>query len=59
MTNRPKDETIRVHYVATHEELIDLDDVLDDRLNVDMIVHAACVHALQWRITKYVRTKPG
>lgn len=60
LNDKPSEgETIRVHYVATHEELIDLDDVLDDRLNVDMIVHAACVHALQWRITKVRENEPG
>ena len=52
-------DTIRVHYAASHAELIDLDDVLDDRLNVDMIVHAACVYSLQWRITKVRENEPG
>lgn len=52
-------DTIRVHYATSHAELIDLDDTLDDRLNIDMIIHAACIHALQWRITKVRENEPG
>lgn len=52
-------DTIRVHYAATHDELIDLDDELDSRLNLDMVIYSACVHALQWRIEKVRENEPG
>ena len=57
--NLPTEEdTIRIHYVSQHPELEDLDDDLDNSLNVDMIIHAACVYAINWRITKVREGEP-
>lgn len=52
-------DTIRLHYVHTHDELIDLDDVLDDQVNLDLIVHAACVYCLQWRLVHVRENEPS
>jgi len=53
------DQTIRVHYVHTHEEMIDLDDVIDDQVPLDLLIHAASVYALQWRMVKVRENEPG
>ena len=53
------DQTIRVHYVHTHDELIDLDDVVDDQVSLDLLVHAASAYCMQWRYAKTKENDPG
>ena len=58
--NKPEDgKTIRLHYAHTHEELIDLDDEIDPQIPIDLIVHAACVYCLQWRLIHVRENEPG
>lgn len=60
MNDKPQEgTTIRVHYVHSHDELIDLDDVLDSQIPADLIIHAACARAIQWRREKVQDNEPA